>query len=58
MGSLTDGIRLMDRMLTDHEMKILESHAVPQTNWIPGANQEDGMPKEYWVRFKKEINGR
>ena len=60
MGSLTDGIRIMDKMLTDRELKVLESRLtgtiLPNTSWIPGANMEDGMTKEYWMRFKKEVD--
>ena len=49
-GTLSEQIRAMDRKIRDSELKS------PETNWIPGANQEDGMPKEYWKRLKKEVD--
>ena len=48
-GSLTDGIREMERRLRDGE----KAHEV--ASWIPGANLQDGMSPEYWARLRKEV---
>jgi hypothetical protein len=54
-GSITDGIRKMERRIIDHEMKT-DERSDPKSNWIPGANLTDGMTPEYWKRLKKEVD--
>ena len=60
MGSLTDGIRIMDKMLTEKEMKLLEQKVTSSTgigsSWIPGADYTGGMSPEYWKQIRIELD--
>jgi hypothetical protein len=52
-GSMTDGVRAMERKIRENEMRKNEPEA---PKWIPGGNLQDGMTPEYWKRFKKEVD--
>jgi hypothetical protein len=62
MGSLTDGIRLMNKMLTEKEIKLLEQKVtnavgLPPSNFIvPGGDYTGGMSPEYWKNLEKIVD--